>query len=51
MAWATALFGPELLVKEGDKAVTKPTEAALAGKKYVALYFSAMVRRHARGMR
>ncbi len=43
MSWATALFGKELLVKDGEKVVSKPTEEALKGKKFVALYFSAHV--------
>jgi thiol-disulfide isomerase/thioredoxin len=41
MAWAATLFGPELLTKEGFKTVVKPTVAALADVKFVALYFSA----------
>ena len=41
MSWATKLFGEKLLVKEGPKIVEKPTDEALAGRKFVALYFSA----------
>jgi hypothetical protein len=44
MSWSTSLFGATLLVKDGEgKVVSKPTAEALAGKKYVALYFSAHV--------
>ncbi len=43
MTWATDLFGPALVVKEDDKAVEKPTDDVLAGKKFVVLYFSAHV--------
>ena len=35
------MLGPTLSCKEGFKTVEKPTEAVLAGMKYVALYFSA----------
>ena len=41
--WASALLGPKLLVKEGDKVVEKDTDAAVASKKFVALYLSAHV--------
>ena len=41
MSWATKMLGDTLLVKEGFKTVSKPTDEALAGKKFVALYFSA----------
>jgi len=45
MAWASALLGKTLLVKDTDgKSVAKPTEEVLKSKKYVALYFSAHVR-------
>ena len=44
MSWAEALFGPKLVVKEGDKAVEKSTAEVVAGKKFIALYFSAHVR-------
>ena len=49
MSWATELFGADLLTKDG----AKPTAEVLADKKFVALYFSAHVRRacesHTRG--
>ena len=44
-AWASALLGPTLLTKKGEEegggVVARPTGEALAGVKYVALYFSA----------
>jgi hypothetical protein len=45
MSWAKEMFGPTLWVKESaDAAPTaKPTEEALAGKKFVGVYFSAHV--------
>lgn len=45
MTWATDLFGPSLVKKDGDNVVTKPTDEVVAGKKFVVLYFSAHVRR------
>ena len=45
MGWAADTFGPELLVKTADGAITKvDTDAHVAGKKLLALYFSAHVR-------
>jgi len=43
--WATEMFGPTLWVKESPDAppTAKPTEEALAGKKFVGVYFSAHV--------
>lgn len=43
MTWAENTLGSTLLVKDGASAVEKPTSEVLAGKKYVALYFSAHV--------
>lgn len=45
MTWATDMFGPELLVKEDDKVVKKPTDEVVSTKKFLALYFSAHVSR------
>jgi hypothetical protein len=43
MAWATELFGPELLTHDAgmNEVVKRKTEDVLAGKKFVAIYFSA----------
>jgi hypothetical protein len=43
MTWATDLFGPTLLTKDGDKVVSKPTDEVVGGKKFIVLYFSAHV--------
>jgi hypothetical protein len=49
MSWAVKLFGPELMVKDASgNAVKRNTDEALAGKRYVALYFSAHVSRAGR---
>lgn len=37
MTWTTDFFGPELVTKGGKVS----TESALAGKKVIAIYFSA----------
>ena len=44
MGWAADLFGPQLLVKVDDKTVTVDTDAHVASKKLLVLYFSAHVR-------
>ena len=45
MAAIQALVGEHLLVKRGGDVITVPTAEAIAGAKFVALYFSAHVRR------
>merc|ERR1712216_607398 len=49
MAAFEALFGKELLCKEGGAVVTKPTAELLAGKTHVMIYFSAHWCPHCRG--
>ena len=44
MGWASETLGPTLAVHMGDKIESVDTDAHLATKKLVALYFSAHVR-------
>jgi hypothetical protein len=42
MAWATSLLGPQLLVHDSaTEVVVRSTADVVAGKKFIALYFSA----------
>ena len=43
MSWAVELFGPKLLANASDAPVEKDTDAVVAGKKFIAIYFSASV--------
>ena len=43
MAWSKDLLGNTLLVHENGNVVVKSTQDVVAGKKFIALYFSAHV--------
>ena len=51
MGWASETFGPTLLVKTDDGIKKVDTDAHVASKKLLALYFSAHVRRRAESCR
>ena len=51
MGWASETFGPTLLVKTDDGIKKVDTDAHVASKKLLALYFSAHVRRRAESSR